>query len=92
MRIFGELLALGIDIYITIIIIHVILHWLMAFEVINPRNQQAGNLMRLMGRITDPVMKRVQRYVPPIGGIDLTPLVVIILAQLLKQLIYYIFF
>ncbi len=88
MRFIGELLVLGIDIYVFIIIFQVILHWLFAFEVVNPRNPKAQNLMRLLSKATDPVMKNVQKYVPPIGGIDLTPLVVIILAEVLKYVIY----
>lgn len=84
----ANILATFINIYIWIIIAHVLIHWLIAFDVINPSSPQAQNLMRLLHKVTDPVMKRVQKFVPPIGGIDLSPLVVIILGQVLIALIY----
>lgn len=84
----ANILTLIIDIFIWIIIIHVIIHWLMAFEVINPRSPQARNLMALLHKVTAPVMEPIQKYVPPIGGIDLSPLVVIIGGQILKVVIF----
>ena len=84
----ANLISLAISIYTWIIILHVLLHWLIAFDVINAKSPQAQNLMRLFAKATDPVMKPVQKYVPPIGGIDLSPLVVIILLQLLNHMVW----
>ena len=84
----ANLISLAISIYTWVIILHVLLHWLIAFDVINAKSPQAQNLMRLFAKVTDPVMKPVQKYVPPIGGIDLSPLVVIILLQLLNHMVW----
>lgn len=84
----ANLITLGISIYIWIIIIHVLLHWLIAFDVINPQSPQAQNLLQLFQKVTDPVMKPIQKYVPPVGGIDLTPLVVIILGYILQWCVF----
>ncbi|MEZ5919255.1 MAG: YggT family protein [Alphaproteobacteria bacterium] len=43
------------------------------FGVINLNHPQAQNLMGLIKKLTDPVYKPVQKYIPPIGGIDITP-------------------
>ena len=75
------------SIYITIIIIEIIIHWLIAFEVIKARSPQAQNLISLLSRLTSPVMEKVRKYVPPIGGLDLTPIVVIIGLQIISYII-----
>lgn len=89
MQLIGYLLSLAIDIYILIIIIQVAVSWLIAFDVINASNPQAQNLINLLKRATDPVYKPIQKYVPPIGGIDITPLIVIIGLSLIRRLIIY---
>lgn len=61
--------------------------WLISFNVVNEDNQQARNLMALLKRVTDPVYEPIRKYIPPIGGIDLTPLIVIIALQLIEQLV-----
>lgn len=76
-----------IGIYITIIVIEILIHWLVAFEVLKIRSPQAQNLVGLLSRLTSPVMEKVRKYVPPIGGIDLTPIVVIIGLQLISYLV-----
>ena len=88
MIVLANILSLAIQIYIWIIIAHVLIHWLIAFDVINAKSPQAQNLMRLLHKATDPVMRPIQKYVPPIGGIDLSPLVVIIGGQILISIIY----
>ncbi len=83
-----SLIGLAIHIFILIIIIQVIVSWLIAFDVINENNEQAQNLMGLLHRATDPVFKPVRKYVPPVGGIDLTPLIVIVALTALESLLY----
>lgn len=87
----ADIFALFINIYIAIIIVQVGVTWLVAFKVLNTENEQARNLVALLNRLTDPIMKKVQRYVPPLGGIDITPIVVIIGLQILRYFIYQIF-
>ena len=92
MYFFFSLLSMAVHLYILIIIIQVILSWLIAFEMVNANNEAAKNLMALLRKATDPVFKPVRKYVPPIGGIDLTPLIVIIGVQLLLSLVAMIIF
>ena len=88
MFLLAELLTLAINIFVAIVIINVIIHWLVIFDVFNTNNPRAQNLVNLLERITRPVMEPVQRYIPPIGGIDISPIVVIIGAEILKQIIW----
>lgn len=81
------LLNLAVNVYIAIIVIQVAVSWLIAFDVINAENQQARNLMELLQKATDPVYKPLKKYIPPIGGIDITPLVVILAISILHSMI-----
>ncbi|MCC7305751.1 MAG: YggT family protein [Alphaproteobacteria bacterium] len=81
------LFSLAINIYVVIIVIQVLVSWLITFEVINTSNEQAQNLIKLLRKATDPVYKPLQKYIPPIGGIDITPLVVILGLSLLHSIV-----
>ena len=82
-----HLISLGVDIYIGIIVVQVAVSWLIAFDVINAGNTKAQNLIQLLKRATDPVYKPLQKYIPSIGGIDVTPLVVILGISLLRNIL-----
>lgn len=81
------LISLIIHVYVLIIIVQVAVSWLISFEVINTENESAKNLVELLKKATDPVYQPIRKYVPPIGGIDLTPLIVIILLQILEYMV-----
>lgn len=91
MYIIPKIFDFFITAYIFIIIIDVAVTWLIAFKVLDTNNEQARNLVALLKKLTDPVMKPVQKYIPPIGGIDITPIVVIIGLQIINALIWKIF-
>lgn len=88
----GKLLLLCLDIYLWIVIVMVVTSWLIAFEVINTKSDQAKNLTDLLAKLTDPIFKPIQKYVPSIGGIDVTPIIVIFGIILAKELVIRIFF
>lgn len=91
MIIVAQIFSFFINVYIAIIVIQVAVTWLIAFKVLDTNNPQAQNLVNLLNRVTDPVMKPVQKYVPPIGGIDITPIVVIIGLQIINSLVWKLF-
>ncbi len=88
MGILAYLLSLAIDVYIVIIVLQVAVSWLIAFDVINSSNEQAKNLTGLLGKLTDPVYKPLKKYIPPVGGIDITPLVVILALSIVRSLVF----
>lgn len=91
MAIIGEILLLLLNICFWIIIVQVVLSWLITFEVINIRNPQAANFVRLIDRITAPVYRPLRKLIPPIAGIDITPIILIFGIYLLKSLVTGIF-
>jgi len=92
MAMIGELLILALNIYTFIIIVQVVLSWLIAFNVINTANPGANRLIEILGRLTDPVMQPLRKIIPPIGGIDITPIIVIFGIMILQRVIAIIFF
>jgi YggT family protein len=91
MSFIGNILLFGLNIYFFIIIISVILSWLIAFEVINTRNEKARNLIGLLEKATEPVYRPLRKIIPVIGGIDLTPIVVIFGIFILQKLVIRLF-
>lgn len=93
MLIIGQILNFFIDAFVFVIIIQVAISWLIAFDVINVANPKAQQLIKMMHRITQPVYQPIQKIIPTIGGIDITPLVVILgLSLVQSHIIYPIFF
>ena len=87
----AEIIGFLINLYIFIIVAHVAVTWLVAFKVLDLGNEQARNLVALLKRATDPIMKPLQKYIPPLGGIDISPIVAIIGLQILVHLIFKLF-
>jgi YggT family protein len=87
MVLIGNLLLLALDIYFWIIIVSVVASWLIAFDVINTRNPQAANLMNLLRKATEPVYKPLRKFIPAIGGIDITPIIVIIGISIMRNIV-----
>ena len=72
-----------IQLYIWIIIASAILSWLVAFNVVNMRNQFVYQLGRFLDGVTDPVLRPIRRVIPLLGGIDISPIVLILGLQFL---------
>jgi len=70
-----------------IIIIQVILSWLVAFNVLNTSSQGLRAFVGALERITEPLYRPVRRLLPDFGGIDFSPLVVLLLIQVLRMLL-----
>jgi YggT family protein len=78
-----------IDLYTWVIIIAVVTSWLVAFGVINVHNQLARMIVQALDAVTEPVFRQVRRVVPALGGLDISPLIVLIVLQFLSYLLVY---
>lgn len=68
------------------IILSAIFSWLFAFDVINRRNRVVSQVADMLDRITTPILAPFRRIIPPLGGIDVSPIVVLLLINFLKIL------
>ena|ERR1700712_1477140 len=84
-----------LGIAIAIVFAAIIASWLVALGVLNLSNPLARQIMQILDGLTEPVFRRVRRVVPPIGGLDFSPAIVLIalwfLRMLLERLLVYIF-
>jgi YggT family protein len=87
MRSILSIILLILDIYIWLLIASAILSWLVAFNVVNTRNQLVSMIGDFLYRITEPVLRPIRGILPNLGGIDLSPVVLILLIILLKDII-----
>jgi YggT family protein len=76
-----------LEIYSWVIIAAAIMSWLVAFGVINVRNQFIRVVVDLLYRLTEPVLRPIRRMLPNLGGVDISPIVVLLLIFLLRYLI-----
>ena len=77
-----------IEFYIWIIIASAVLSWLVAFDVINMRNRFVFMIGDALNRMTEPVYRRIRRFLPDMGGLDLSPLVLIFGLVCLRNLMW----
>ena len=80
-----QTVVLALDIYWWILIASAIFSWLYAFNVVNPRNQFVGSVGNFLFRITEPVLAPIRRILPDLGGIDISPIVVLLIIFFFRQ-------
>ncbi len=83
----AEVVIIAIDLYIWILIASAVLSWLIAFNVVNTRNQFVGTIADFLWRITEPALRPIRRLMPNLGGIDISPVILILLLIFLSRLI-----
>ena len=81
------LLIRVIDIYIWVIIIGAILSWLIAFNVVNTNNRFVYTVTDILWRVTEPALRPIRRFLPNLGGIDISPVILILLLLFIRDLI-----
>ena len=82
-----QTVVLALDIYWWIIIASAIFSWLYAFNVVNPRNQFVGTIGNMLFRLTEPVLRPIRRFMPDLGGIDISPIILLLLLFFVRQFI-----
>jgi YggT family protein len=82
-----EIADLLLNVLFWIIIIQVILSWLLAFNVLNTSSGGVRTVLVALDRLTAPIYRPIRRMLPDFGGIDFSPLVILILIQVLKKLL-----
>jgi YggT family protein len=76
-----------LELYIWVIIASVVLSWLVAFNVINTRNTFVNQIGEFLYRITEPALRPIRNVLPSFGGIDISPMVLILLLIFARRLL-----
>ena len=80
-----QTLVVALDIYWWFVIGAVIFSWLYAFNVVNSRNQFVGMIGDFLFKVTEPALRPIRRVLPDLGGIDISPIILLLILFFLRQ-------
>jgi len=78
-----------ISLYIWILVISAVLSWLVAFRVVNTQNRFVYAVMDFCWRVTEPALRPIRRVLPNLGGIDISPVILILVLMFLRNFLLY---
>lgn len=85
MRPLVEALLIALDFYVWIVILSAVFSWLYTFNVVNTRNQVVSAIGEMLYRLTEPVLKPIRRILPAMGGLDLSPIVLLLIIFVIQR-------
>ncbi len=92
MRAILDIILVVLDLYVWLLIASAILSWLIAFNVVNTRNQFVSAIADFLYRITEPVLRPIRSILPNLGGLDISPVILILIIMFIQRVIaYYIY-
>ena len=80
-------IVIVIDLFIWVIIIGAILSWLIAFNVVNTNNRFVQMIADMLWRVTDPALRPIRGFMPNLGGIDISPVILILLLLFIRDVV-----
>ena len=87
MRALLDVILIALQIYIWLVIAAAILSWLVAFNVVNTRNPFVAAVGEFLYRVTEPVLRPIRNFLPNLGGIDISPVILILLIFFIQRII-----
>ena len=84
-----DVIEVVLNFYIWVIIVGAVMSWLVAFNVINTQNRFVQMVGDFVFKITEPALKRIRRVLPSMGGLDLSPLVLILIIMFIQSFIHH---
>jgi YggT family protein len=87
MRAILNVVILALDLYKLVIIVAAVMSWLIAFNVVNARNDFVRSVWNALTALTEPALRPIRRILPNTGGVDISPVVLFLLILLVEQII-----
>jgi YggT family protein len=88
MRAFLNVILLVLDLYWYVIVAVAIMSWLIAFNVINIYNEIVRSIWNALNALTEPVLRPIRNALPNFGGLDVSPIILLLIIYLIKQVIF----
>jgi YggT family protein len=82
-----DVISIAIHLFIWVLIISAALSWLVAFNIINTRNRAVYTIMDALYRVTNPALRPIRRFLPDMGGLDVSPVVLILILYFVQRVI-----
>jgi YggT family protein len=89
MRALLDVILVALQLYVWILIAAAILSWLIAFNVVNTRNSVVATIATFLYQITEPALRPIRNMMPNLGGIDISPVILILIIFLIERIILY---
>ena len=77
-----------LNIYKWIVIVNVLISWLISFNVLNTQNRFVYSILELTYRLTDPFLNKIRRFLPNLGTLDISPVILLVLIWFLQTCMY----
>lgn len=87
MRALLDVILLALQLYVWLLIAAALLSWLVAFNVVNTRNQVVSTIGEFLYRITEPALRPIRNILPNLGGIDISPVILILIIFFIQSVI-----
>ena len=88
MRAVLDVVMLALNLYVWILIASAVLSWLIAFNVVNTRNQFVSTVWDFLYRITEPALRPIRNMLPNLGGIDISPIILLLIIFFVRSLMW----
>jgi YggT family protein len=85
---FLNLLSTVISIYVWLLIAQAVLSWLVAFGIVNRYNRVVATIGDFLWRVTEPLLRPIRRVLPDLGGIDISPVILILFLWFVRNLLF----
>lgn len=82
---FIEVVLIVLNVVWWLIIASVVASWLVAFGVVNTRNDVVYRILDILNRVTEPMLRPIRRLIPPMGGLDLSPMILLLIIYVLER-------
>ena len=80
-------IALVLDIYVKIVIVEIIVHWLIHFKILTVKNKYAEKFVEILKKLTEPVYSRIRSKIPPFADFDASPFILLLILYFIGQLL-----
>jgi YggT family protein len=87
MRAVLDVVMLALNLYVWLLIASAVLSWLIAFNVVNTRNQFVSSVWDFLYRITEPALRPIRNMLPNLGGIDISPIILLLIIFFIQSVI-----
>ena len=87
MRAVLDVVLLALQIYVWLLIASAVLSWLIAFNVINTRNQFVSTVWDSLYRVTEPALRPIRERLPNLGGLDISPIILLLIIYFIQSVI-----
>ncbi len=87
MRAVLDVIMVALNLYIWVLIASAVLSWLIAFNVVNTRNQFVSTVWDVLYRVTEPVLRPIRERLPNLGGLDISPIILLLIIYFIQSVI-----